>query len=188
MFYAEDCAVCHGETGKGDGVFSRGMNPRPIDLTNKVLLDRLSDDYLYWRVSEGGLEAPFLSAMPAFKDILDDEQRWELIAYVRSIATETEDLPMIGGVDFQVGLNILQTYGCLACHRYNDQGNFVGPDLHDIGVARTADQLLADIIDPSAEISTGFADTMPRDYSEKMTEDDLMLLVDFLAGSIGEYP
>jgi mono/diheme cytochrome c family protein len=188
IYFSQDCAVCHGAEGNGQGIFSQGMNPRPIDLTDKALMDRLDDSYLFWRISEGGLEPPFLSAMPAFEEMLEEEQRWQLVAYLRSIATTTSELPTIGGVDFQVGLNVLQTYGCLACHRYNNQGNFVGPDLHDIGTKRSADELMADIIDPSAEIAEGFADTMPRDYSEQISEEDLNLMVDFLAASTGEVP
>ncbi|GIW44086.1 MAG: hypothetical protein KatS3mg077_1368 [Candidatus Binatia bacterium] len=31
--YLRYCSACHGETGKGDGVVSHLMNPRPSDLT-----------------------------------------------------------------------------------------------------------------------------------------------------------
>lgn len=31
--YLRYCSACHGETGKGDGVVSHLMNPRPADLT-----------------------------------------------------------------------------------------------------------------------------------------------------------
>ncbi len=185
LFWGQSCYVCHGETGQGDGLFSQGMNPRPINLTDAALMERLSNDYLYWRISEGGKEAPFLSAMPAFKEFLSEDQRWELIAYLRSIATQPSTM-LVGDIDLQVGLNLLQTHGCFACHRYADQGNFVGPDLHDIGLQRTPDQLMEDIVDPSADIASGFTDTMPRDYKDKMSEEDLQLMVDFLANSTGD--
>jgi mono/diheme cytochrome c family protein len=47
------------------------------------MLDSLSDGYLFWRVSEGGMMAPFNSAMPAWKTTLSEEQRWHVISYVR---------------------------------------------------------------------------------------------------------
>lgn len=31
--YLKNCSACHGESGKGDGVVSGLMNPRPTDLT-----------------------------------------------------------------------------------------------------------------------------------------------------------
>jgi mono/diheme cytochrome c family protein len=187
LYIAQDCAVCHGIEADGNGPLSSGLNPRPIDFTNAPLMNRLGDDYLYWRLSEGGLQTPFLSAMPSFKNMLSDEERWQIIAYIRNIEKEEppEDI-LVGGVDPQVGLNLLQTYGCFACHRYNEQGSFVGPDLHNIGAQRSHDQLLADIIDPTAELAEGFPDVMPRDYSEQMSQEDLELMVNFLAGSTGE--
>jgi mono/diheme cytochrome c family protein len=37
VLYAENCAQCHGTTGKGDGPWAAGMTPPPSDLTQ---LDR----------------------------------------------------------------------------------------------------------------------------------------------------
>lgn len=31
--FAENCAVCHGPTGRGDGALAKGMRPKPADLT-----------------------------------------------------------------------------------------------------------------------------------------------------------
>ena len=31
--YAENCAQCHGASGRGDGPWAEGMSPRPADLT-----------------------------------------------------------------------------------------------------------------------------------------------------------
>lgn len=31
--YVENCALCHGPSGKGDGPAGRGLNPAPKDLT-----------------------------------------------------------------------------------------------------------------------------------------------------------
>lgn len=187
MYIAQDCAVCHGMGGQGNGPLSVGLNPRPINFTDAALMNRLGDEYLFWRLSEGGLEPPFLSGMPAFKAMLSETERWQIVAYLRSIeAIEPVAAMKVGGVDFQVGLNLLQTYGCMACHRYNNQGNFVGPDLHDVATRRSAEQIYSDIVDPGAEVAENFVDTMPRDYSEKVSAEDLTLMVDFLGGSNGD--
>lgn len=38
------------------------------------------DAYMFWAISEGG--APMDSAMPAFKDVLSKDERWEILLYV----------------------------------------------------------------------------------------------------------
>lgn len=48
----------------------------------------LSDDYLFYRISEGGNVAPFNSAMPAWKEILTETERWDVINYTRSLGGE----------------------------------------------------------------------------------------------------
>ena len=45
----------------------------------------MPDDYLFWRVSEGG--AHFSTAMPAWAVALDEQTRWDLINYMRSLGT-----------------------------------------------------------------------------------------------------
>ena len=41
---------------------------------------------------------------------------------------------------------------CLTCHRVQDRGSRLGPDLTDIGTTRRPDQLHASLLDPDAEI------------------------------------
>lgn len=81
--YAQNCAACHGETGLGDGPAADALNPPPamIAMTSQML----GDDYLFWRISEGGGFEPFNSAMPAWKAILAEEARWDVINYLRSL-------------------------------------------------------------------------------------------------------
>ena len=65
----------------GDGPAGTSLNPpaSPIAHTSQML----ADDYLFWRLSEGG--ATFQTAMPAWKDILTEEQRWDVLHYVRAL-------------------------------------------------------------------------------------------------------
>jgi mono/diheme cytochrome c family protein len=81
------CASCHGETGLGDGPAAAGLDPAPPMIAQTSLM--LNDDFLFWRISEGGSLEPFNSAMPAWKATLDEQARWDVINYVRSL----------GGVD-----------------------------------------------------------------------------------------
>lgn len=83
VIYGERCASCHGATGTGDGAAAAGLDPKPADLADEV--PDLGDDFLFWRVNEGGAMEPFNSAMPAWKGILTEEQIWQVIAYLRTL-------------------------------------------------------------------------------------------------------
>ncbi len=84
--YEQHCASCHGEDGRGTGPAAKGLAHAPADLTNHFhRAPGDGDGYLFWRVSKGGTVEPFRSqksAMPAFKSILDPQQRWEVLTYV----------------------------------------------------------------------------------------------------------
>lgn len=84
--YQQNCAICHGEDGKGRGPAAAGLEHKPADLTNHFhLAPGNGDGYLYWRVSEGGVVEPFRpmkSAMPSFKAILSETQRWDVLTYI----------------------------------------------------------------------------------------------------------
>ena len=80
------CATCHGPEGKGDGPGAAELNPKPADLSDGEMLGSLSDGYLFWRVSKGGAIEPFNSAMPAWEEGLTEEQRWQVIAYLRTLS------------------------------------------------------------------------------------------------------
>lgn len=83
QLFATNCASCHGTLGKGDGPAAASLNPKPKDLAGEM--DRVDDAYLFWRISEGGMMAPFHSVMPAWKSILSEEQIWQTVAYMRTL-------------------------------------------------------------------------------------------------------
>lgn len=78
------CAGCHGETGRGDGIAAAALDPPPAALS--FTLHMRPDTYLFYRISEGGNFEPFNSAMPAFKDVLEEDQRWDLVNFVRTLS------------------------------------------------------------------------------------------------------
>jgi hypothetical protein len=65
----------------GDGPAGQVLDPpaAPIAHTSQMA----GDDYLYWRISEGGV--PFGTAMPAWKGTLTEDDIWALITYVRAL-------------------------------------------------------------------------------------------------------
>jgi mono/diheme cytochrome c family protein len=84
--YQIRCAVCHGDDGRGDGPAAAALDPSPAAIAHSGSM--LSDAYLFYRISEGGNFPPFDSSMPAFKEILDEEERWHLINYIRNLRFE----------------------------------------------------------------------------------------------------
>lgn len=84
--YEQQCISCHGADGRGGGNRAAGLSHPPADLTNHFhKLSGEGDAYMFWRVSEGGAVEPFfsmLSEMPPFKDILSEEERWDVLAYI----------------------------------------------------------------------------------------------------------
>lgn len=86
VIFETSCAVCHGPEGKGDGPAAEALEPKPASLADGAMMSTLSDGYLFWRVSKGGAMEPFNSAMPAWESGLTEDQRWQVISYVRSLA------------------------------------------------------------------------------------------------------
>ena len=78
--YEDQCANCHGDTGKGDGSDAMMYDPGPADLTDASHVNKLTDGEIYYRITEGR------KPMPSFKKRLTDEQRWQLVLLVRSFA------------------------------------------------------------------------------------------------------
>jgi len=89
--FATNCTPCHGETGEGDGPAAAGLDPKPADLADGAMMGMAGDDYLFWRVTAGGTMEPFNSAMPSWEQVLTEEQRWQVISYIRTLSSEHMD-------------------------------------------------------------------------------------------------
>ncbi len=81
--YAQQCATCHGDGGMGDGPAGKGMDPAPAPIAHSSQM--LSDSYLFWRISEGGVQ--FKTAMIPYKNILTEDEMWDVINYIRALGT-----------------------------------------------------------------------------------------------------
>ena len=82
--YAQNCSVCHGETGAGDGPAGVGMTPPPANLRDAQRLDRLSL-YAIYNTLGLGVEG---TDMPSFADQLDERQRWDLATYIAGLSND----------------------------------------------------------------------------------------------------
>ena len=81
--YPVYCASCHGIEGRGDGPDAKNLSLPPADLTAPHLFAH-SDGELFWWLSHGMEDAAGRLAMPGFEDILDEDQRWQLIDFIRA--------------------------------------------------------------------------------------------------------
>ena len=72
------CVVCHGAKGKGDGIGSAGLQPKPTDLTS-TKVQAQTDGAIFWKIEEGR------SPMPSYKTTLQEKKRWEIINYIRKL-------------------------------------------------------------------------------------------------------
>ncbi len=80
--YTQNCARCHGVSGRGDGPNGLNLNPRPADLTKHGVPGVHTDAQLFdWITS--GLPG---TRMPAWKNKLSDTDRWNLVNYMRYLA------------------------------------------------------------------------------------------------------
>jgi len=84
--YADKCAHCHGDTGKGDGRDANRYDPAPTDLSDPKKMNPATDGELFYKISEGK------KPMPVFKNKLTEDQRWQLVLLIRSFA-ESAKLP-----------------------------------------------------------------------------------------------
>ncbi len=84
--YDSLCGGCHGTSGKGDGAAAGGLNPKPQDHTNGKHMNSLTDKYLFDIIKGGGAGLKKSPLMPAWGSTLKDEDIWNLIAYIRSLA------------------------------------------------------------------------------------------------------
>ena len=84
--YDIDCAGCHGKTGKGDGPAAAALNPKPQDHTDGKVMNSLSDQYLFDIIKKGGVAVKKAPIMPANEKKLSDQEIWDVIAYIRSLA------------------------------------------------------------------------------------------------------
>lgn len=78
------CATCHGKQGMGDGPAGQALSPRPANLSRSLQMPMLSrDGYLMWTISDGGVQ--FKTAMPPFKGVISEEDRWKIIHFLRTL-------------------------------------------------------------------------------------------------------
>jgi len=86
--YVENCAQCHGATGKGDGPGASSMNPKtpsPANFTDPERMAGLSP-FKAFNTASFGVEGTAMASFAAFTK----EQRWQVAFYVMSLRFSSE--------------------------------------------------------------------------------------------------
>jgi mono/diheme cytochrome c family protein len=81
VIYSTICARCHGIDGKGGGQLK--FTPPVADLTSPAIQGKL-DARLFKSVHDGKPN----TAMGAWREALTDDEIWDALAYVRTLAPE----------------------------------------------------------------------------------------------------
>jgi copper resistance protein D len=79
--YEDNCTGCHGVSGHGDGPASASLPVKPADLSAPHTALHTAGD-LYWWITHGMEGTP----MPAFADILTNDDRWDIINFLGAFA------------------------------------------------------------------------------------------------------
>ena len=79
--FTQRCAICHCEAAMSDGPGGRALAPKPAELT-AGFTQQQSGGALFWKIAEGR------GTMPGWKAILDDNERWNLVNYIKSLAVD----------------------------------------------------------------------------------------------------
>ncbi len=79
--YSVHCWSCHGEEGYGDGAAGGALGVKPANFHDEQV-KKQSDGALFWKVSNGR------GNMPPFKEVFSDEQRWQLVVYLRKLSAQ----------------------------------------------------------------------------------------------------
>jgi len=82
VLYTTNCVACHGVFGKGDGPLAITLNPRPADLSYHAIPGVHTDEQLFEWITNGFPG----SRMPAWKTVLSDTDRWNLVNFIRTLA------------------------------------------------------------------------------------------------------
>src|SRR3990170_5333562 len=111
--YQAHCASCHGENGVG-------VVPGARNFNDTDYIRGESPAFFYTAVTEGRGE------MPAFKDSLSSDERWDVVFYVWRFSTNADTLAN--------GRQLYET-NCTACHGESGSGEVLGAaDFTDLRV------------------------------------------------------
>src|SRR5262249_51004525 len=84
--FNQHCASCHGEDGRAQTQMATSMKVKPANLTGSAVHGRMPGEI--YSVITNGIKT---SGMPAFKDKMSEQERWQTVLYARRRQGEHQD-------------------------------------------------------------------------------------------------
>ena len=90
LVFGSTCMICHGAEGAGDGPALPALKDmwgepaKPADLREQWLRRGTDIKDVYWALMTGRDGTPMIS----YAEILSDEQRWDLVAFIQTLRTK----------------------------------------------------------------------------------------------------
>src|SRR5262249_32293617 len=81
--FNQHCASCHGEDGRAQTQMATSMKVKPANLTGSAVHGRMPGEI--YSVITNGIKT---SGMPAFKDKMSEQERWQTVLYVQRLQGE----------------------------------------------------------------------------------------------------
>jgi mono/diheme cytochrome c family protein len=131
--YGQNCSICHGRDGAGDGPATSFLNPKPRDFTKGIFkfrstTDLPTDDDLFRTISRGVSG----TLMPSFQ-YLPGRDRWALVAYVKTFSNVFQgrrpqsivipEPPAESPALLAKGQQLYSKLACSACHGAEGRGD-----------------------------------------------------------------
>ncbi len=136
--YMKKCWWCHGKEGEADGPGAKFMIPPPRNFSDGVYKyktstpksDLIRDEDLFKMITNGMSG----TSMPSWKEILADKERWDLVAFIKTLTDMFEDEPNPPEIDYgkiapsspesiEKGKILFKETKCHECHGEAGKGN-----------------------------------------------------------------
>ncbi|MFQ5703855.1 MAG: c-type cytochrome [Gemmatimonadales bacterium] len=205
---AGGCKACHGLGTRAPNLLTDHAGEGPIGVRcGEREPDKDCKAYLYEALTDPGafVVAGFGNIMPDMRRQLPIDQIWAAIAFLQSqggeVTVSAADMPSAdestagdggaaapaaGGFSATTDpKQLLTENACLGCHQIDGTGPPIGPSFDGIGGRISIERIRRAILDPDAEVAEGFdqfAGMMPKNFGEKLSAQQLEILVQFLAG------
>ncbi len=129
--YEQSCAHCHGTEGRGDGSAAENLLPKPRDFTRGLYKIRsteageLPTDQDLFDIITIGMPG---SSMPGWETSLSADDRWELVAYIKTFhdgfkerSAPPREISLEGKISYsqesvEIGKDLYVELGCVECH------------------------------------------------------------------------
>jgi mono/diheme cytochrome c family protein len=170
VLWAENCAPCHGFSGRGDGPTAQApemANNPPTDFTDRAAARQRTLTDMFIVTQDGRMDR----LMPPWGDQLSDNQIWDVVAYAQTFAQSADDIA--------AGQAIYEA-NCASCHASDGTGADAGvPDLSNAADAATkSPQALFDIVSQGKGEMPAFDDQGSSD--QVLSEQERWQVVDYL--------